>query len=550
MPYQLTVQRSSNYINVKDYGAQGNGTTDDTAAFNAALAALPTTTISTGGGSPTTTTVHNGTIFVPAGTYKIGSSGDINNLGPMVNLVGAGRNAVQLNYYGSNDCIRVYNPLRPASDTFDTLSAYYGAINGITIDGTNAGASASGLHYGDTEGGQLGPDLMIQNFTGASAIGLHLDNTISWTESIRAWLTVSNCTNCIVFDGTSSPTGDISFEYNELHFKCYCYANQNGIILRGGAWIHHGELVVRANMALSGSAQSSALLTITGTGTTGHVGANSNSQISNARLDIYAETNTLYGGGSSNGPKTIKFGNAGDSAAIQYCNGTMSFDGSNWIASDYTPATLLYNGIIRGDSVLRNAARVWFPGQMLLNGGATVQYRAYLYNSNHDNYRESILLPAGIGDVSPLATGVLTLVAIPLYAGDIVTNITFKSHTTAAGTPTHWWFALYDGSYNLLGQTADQTSTAWGTFTAKTLALTSAYTVTASGIYYAAIMVAATTVPSLDGLTASSSSTGAAAYLTGQKLLAGQFGSGYTTTAPSSAASPAAIGSIPYCIIS
>lgn len=181
---------------------------------------------------------------------------------------------------------------------------------------------------------------------------------------------------------------------------------------------------------------------------------------------------------------------------------------------------------------------------------ASIQYRTYLLNGNHDTYRENIPLPSSIGDCSPLSTGVLTLVALPLYQNDVVTNITFKSHTTAANTPTHWWFALYDGSFNLLQQTADQTSTAWAAFTAKTLALTSTYTVTTSGVYYVGIMVAATTVPTLDGFSASANMTAAAAYLSGQKLLSGQFSSGFTTTAPSSAATPAAIGAIPYCIIS
>ncbi|HEY8998953.1 MAG TPA: glycosyl hydrolase family 28-related protein [Candidatus Saccharimonadales bacterium] len=50
--------------NVKAYGATGNGTTDDTAAIKAALAAAS---------SNNSVYVGGGTVFVPAGTYKVSS---------------------------------------------------------------------------------------------------------------------------------------------------------------------------------------------------------------------------------------------------------------------------------------------------------------------------------------------------------------------------------------------------------------------------------------------------------------------------------------------
>lgn len=152
-------------------GADPTGVTESTAAFAAALAALPTTTIwaNPGSSSGASAVVHYGTILIPPGTYKLGATSDIGNIGPMVNLIGAGRNAVTLAYYGTGDCIRMFNPVRPSSDTFDTIAAWHGVINGFTIDGTNAGAGACGLHYGDTEGGVLGPDLFIKNFSSAPA---------------------------------------------------------------------------------------------------------------------------------------------------------------------------------------------------------------------------------------------------------------------------------------------------------------------------------------------------------------------------------------------
>jgi len=99
-------------------------------------------------------------------------------------------------------------------------------------------------------------------------------------------------------------------------------------------------------------------------------------------------------------------------------------------------------------------------------------------------------------------TGQIYLQAIWLSAGTVVTNISFSSATTAASVPTHYCFALYDSSRNLCGSTADQTSTAWAANTVKTLALTAAYTVPTTGLYYLAFMVVATTVPTVKGGTA------------------------------------------------
>ena len=53
-----TAPSSVLWINVKDYGAVGNGSTDDTAAFNSAVAALPAA----------------GVLYVPAGKYKLTSN--------------------------------------------------------------------------------------------------------------------------------------------------------------------------------------------------------------------------------------------------------------------------------------------------------------------------------------------------------------------------------------------------------------------------------------------------------------------------------------------
>lgn len=153
-------------------------------------------------------------------------------------------------------------------------------------------------------------------------------------------------------------------------------------------------------------------------------------------------------------------------------------------------------------------------------------------------------------DLAALTTQVMLSVAVPLQVGDLVTSITFKSGATAAGTLTNWWFALYSSASTpaLLAQTADQTSTAWAANTAKTVDLATAQRIATAGVYYAAIMVKATTVPTLLGANLALAGA-AAAILSGSKVLAQTSGSSLTDTAPATIASPTTIATVPYCVL-
>lgn len=153
--------------------------------------------------------------------------------------------------------------------------------------------------------------------------------------------------------------------------------------------------------------------------------------------------------------------------------------------------------------------------------------------------------------VASLVTQVMTSVAIPFDQGDLITNLSFLSGATAAGTPTNWWFALYDTSAvpALIAQTADQLTAAWAADTVKTLALSAAYTVPKRGVYYAAIMVKATTVPTLMGKTVARAAA-AGAILSGMVILAQNSGAALTTTAPATIATPTTQAVIPYVVAS
>lgn len=151
-----------------------------------------------------------------------------------------------------------------------------------------------------------------------------------------------------------------------------------------------------------------------------------------------------------------------------------------------------------------------------------------------------------------LVTQIMTCVAVVLQKGDVITNITAKAGATAAGTPTNWWFALYDDNATapvLLSQTADQLTAAWAANAVKTLALATPQEIQRAGVYYAAIMVKATTVPSLCSKvlpTAADSDV----VLTGQKKLAVTSGSSLTTTAPATIVTGGTASvNIPYVVL-
>lgn len=159
--------------------------------------------------------------------------------------------------------------------------------------------------------------------------------------------------------------------------------------------------------------------------------------------------------------------------------------------------------------------------------------------------RSPLVDSAGDTGQVALVTEVMTSVPVWLEAGEVVTSLSFRSGATAAGTPLNWWFALYSKAATpaLLSQTADQTTTAWAANTTMTKALAAAQTITETGIYWAAIMVKATTVPTLLG------GCCAPAIATGEKNLSQSSGAALAATAPATIATPTAKQFAPYVVL-
>jgi len=145
------------------------------------------------------------------------------------------------------------------------------------------------------------------------------------------------------------------------------------------------------------------------------------------------------------------------------------------------------------------------------------------------------------------ATGIMTSVALPLQYGDVVTNLTFISGTTAAGTPTNWGFALYSPAGALLAQTADQTTTAWAANTVMTKALATAQLISEPGVYYAALWMKASTQITAAGYVAQNTAVNGAMSL-GALVLSQSSGSALVATAPATIASPTTLIGVPYCV--
>jgi len=140
-------------------------------------------------------------------------------------------------------------------------------------------------------------------------------------------------------------------------------------------------------------------------------------------------------------------------------------------------------------------------------------------------------------NTSLLSSGRLSLQAIWLPAGITINSISFWSATTAGATLTNQLFGLYDNNLNLLAQSNNDGATAWAANSKKTLALPTPYTTTYTGLYYLAIMVAATTVPTMKGGTARTD--GSLEYA--PPSMGGTSTTGLTTALPATAAAPAKV---------
>ncbi|MBL7487085.1 glycosyl hydrolase family 28-related protein [Frankia sp. AgW1.1] len=150
------------YINVKEFGAKGDGSTDDTAAIAAAV------TFAT----PASIYAQSGTVFFPAGNYITGQI----NLPERVALVGVGL-ATQLTLRSS--ATSVENLIMNVQNYSGVNDAQACGVHNMRLEGNNGGVSGSNYNSGivfknDTPSGTYEytdarhqvSNVLIQNFTG------------------------------------------------------------------------------------------------------------------------------------------------------------------------------------------------------------------------------------------------------------------------------------------------------------------------------------------------------------------------------------------------
>lgn len=156
--------------------------------------------------------------------------------------------------------------------------------------------------------------------------------------------------------------------------------------------------------------------------------------------------------------------------------------------------------------------------------------------------------------VASLTTQVMTSVGVPLVAGSVVSTMSICSGATALATPSHAWMALYSPAGALLGQSTDVPSQALAANTVLTHTFATgtgaggSIPITSTGIYFAAVMIQATTVPTLIGRASGAVVAGQLALNTalGFPAIAQTSGSSLTTTAPATIASPTNQIVVPY----
>jgi hypothetical protein len=179
-------------FNVRDYGARGNGATDDTAAFTAIIAAA-------GAGD---------TVFVPNGTYKVTTGFFIRKA---ISIVGNGGSKINLVTGGSLVCPTTFW-FQSAMDSNSADHPYYGPGGGVTYYRTFTGALSGGEHtftLGSVTGLAIGTHCMLL---------LGVDPYDATQPFMRMWNQVTNIAGSAVTFTLPIPDG-----INGTSHKCVTF---------------------------------------------------------------------------------------------------------------------------------------------------------------------------------------------------------------------------------------------------------------------------------------------------------------------------------------
>lgn len=185
--YRVNDKIIGNYINVKDFGAIGDGVTDDTIAINSAMAES-----------------DKGTLFFPKGIYKCGS------ISLTKNIIGEGKDSIIFSN-GNNKIITI------ATDELK--------VQNIIIRGSNNSTYANEIGlYIDDKYNIIVSNCVVENFLGNSGIlntnlmDKHIGNLFQ---------------NCIIRNNKKGINFDTRGEYS-ICLGSTLYENEDAIVIKAG----------------------------------------------------------------------------------------------------------------------------------------------------------------------------------------------------------------------------------------------------------------------------------------------------------------------------
>lgn len=195
--------------NALDYGAIGDGTTDDSAAINATIAACPTRAI----------------VYLPANhSYKIGSTININKI---ITFVALG----ELLFDGSGDAITIGNVTAAEIANFEDLNVFINSVYDLNGNSSQPVAVQQNGTIGVHVYRAICSKIHIGRILGFTHSGIYFDGTgttLTNTQQIMLHdyveiLEVANCGYGILMRSNDAATHCV--EANEFHFvwllQCY-----------------------------------------------------------------------------------------------------------------------------------------------------------------------------------------------------------------------------------------------------------------------------------------------------------------------------------------
>lgn len=253
-------------VNVKDYGAVGNGRADDTAAIQDAITAVPNS---------------GGVVRLPAGTYRISSSLSITESG--VTLAGDGMFATEISVGGSFDAVSISNAatgtrvtaLEIVASVTQTSGAgikadstgnavyislidnvYFSTFNGIELYNTNTTTILHCRMNNQNYGLYCGNGCSIVRFTnaevGGGAAGVFLDGGCASIKLLQVEIfTNGHAVALDAVNGASAPDYvymyDVEANPGSAPSGPYFYLNDAGEVHLVECWSDGGPQAIQIN---------------------------------------------------------------------------------------------------------------------------------------------------------------------------------------------------------------------------------------------------------------------------------------------------------------